>query len=108
MSRSVKVFDYASMLDNPNSLQFPVWQASTRSKLSSVSWNSYIRSYLITSDYEGAIQLWDVASGSTFELNQFEDHEKRVWSIDFSQLDPMQFASASDDSTVRIWNLQQS
>ncbi len=108
VSRSVKVFDYASMLDNPNSLQFPVWQASTRSKLSSVSWNSYIRSYLITSDYEGAIQLWDVASGSTFELNQFEDHEKRVWSIDFSQLDPMQFASASDDSTVRIWNLQQS
>ena len=108
VSRSVKVFDFASMLDNQNALQFPVWQATTRSKLSSVSWNSYIRSHLITSDYEGAIQLWDVASGSSFELNQFEDHEKRVWSVDFSQLDPMQFASASDDATVRIWNLQQS
>lgn len=107
VSRSVKVFDFASMLENPNALQFPVWQSTTRSKLSSVSWNSYIRSHLITSDYEGVIQLWDVASGSTFELNQFEDHEKRVWSIDFSQLDPMQFASASDDATVRIWNLQQ-
>lgn len=107
VSRSVKVFDFTSMLENPNALQFPVWQATTRSKLSSVSWNSYIRSHLITSDYEGVIQLWDVSSGSSFELNQFEDHEKRVWSIDFSQLDPMQFASASDDATVRIWNLQQ-
>jgi WD40 repeat protein len=72
-----------------------------------VSWNSYIKSHLITSDYDGAIQLWDVASGSTMELSQFEDHARRVWSIDFSRLDPLQFASASDDATVRIWNLQQ-
>ena len=107
VSRSVKVFDFESLLDTPESLQFPVWQATTRSKLSSVSWNSYIKSHLITSDYDGAIQLWDVASGSTMELSQFEDHARRVWSIDFSRLDPLQFASASDDATVRIWNLQQ-
>jgi E3 ubiquitin-protein ligase RFWD2 len=108
VSRSVKVFDYASIIDCPESLQFPIWQATTRSKLSSVSWNAYLRSHLITSDYDGAIQLWDVASGLKSELAQFEEHEKRVWSIDFSRLDPMQFASASDDATVKIWSLQQS
>lgn len=108
VSRSVKVFDHASIAENPNSLQFPVWQATTRFKLSSVSWNSYLRSHLITSDYAGAIQLWDVASGMKNELAQFVEHDKRVWSIDFSTLDPMQFASASDDATVRLWSLQQS
>jgi len=107
VSRSVKVFDFSSILESPDSLQFPIWQATTPSKLSSVSWNSYVRSHLITSDYEGAIQLWDVASGQKSEIAQFDDHSKRVWSIDFSRLDPMQFASASDDGTVRIWALQQ-
>ena len=106
VSRSVKVFDHASIVESPDSLQFPVWQATTRFKLSSVSWNSYLRSHLITSDYGGAIQLWDVASGMKSELAQFVEHDKRVWSIDFSTLDPMQFASASDDATVRLWSLQ--
>eukprot|EP00890_Picochlorum_soloecismus_P003133 jgi/Picsp_1/3820/NSC_01332-R1_protein spa1-related 2-like len=105
VSRSVKVFDFSSMTNNPEALQFPVWQATTRSKLSSVSWNSYIRSYLITSDYDGLVQLWDVSTGSSADICQFEEHEKRVWSVDFSRLDPMQFASASDDATVRIWNI---
>lgn len=108
VSRSVKVFDFESMMATPDALQFPVWQATTRAKLSSVSWNSYIRSHLITSDYDGCVQLWDVSSGATNELTQFEEHSKRIWSIDFSRLDPLQFASASDDSTVRLWNLQQS
>mmetsp|Transcript_13113 Transcript_13113/g.37862 ORF Transcript_13113/g.37862 Transcript_13113/m.37862 type:complete len:803 (+) Transcript_13113:1759-4167(+) len=108
VSRSVKVFDHASIVESPDSLQFPVWQATTRFKLSSVSWNSYLRSHLITSDYGGAIQLWDVASGMKNEMACYSEHDKRVWSIDFSTLDPMQFASASDDATVRLWSLSQS
>lgn len=107
VSRSVKVFDFENITSNPEALQFPVWQVTTRSKLSSVSWNAYIRSHLITSDYDGLIQLWDVSTGSKLEVSQFEEHSKRVWSVDFSRLDPMSFASASDDSTVRLWNLNQ-
>ena len=56
VSRSVKVFDYASIVEQgpgEQRLEFPIWQATTRSKLSSVSWNSYLRSHLITSDYDG-------------------------------------------------------
>ena len=107
VSRSVKVFDYTSIVEQgpgEQRLEFPIWQATTRSKLSSVSWNSYLRSHLITSDYDGAIQLWDVSSGMKRELTQFEGHNKRVWSIDWSRADPMQFASASDDATVKVWD----
>lgn len=55
-----------------------------RSKLSSVCWNSYVKSSLICSDYEGVIQLWDVSQHT--ETMTFDEHAKRVWSVDFSQV----------------------
>lgn len=55
-----------------------------RSKLSSVCWNSYVKSNLICSDYEGVIQLWDVSQHT--ETMTFDEHAKRVWSVDFSQV----------------------
>ena len=39
------------------------------------------------------------------QLASFEEHAKRVWSVDFSQTDPMRFLSGSDDGTVRLWSL---
>ena len=41
---------------------------------------------------------------------RFEEHEKRVWSCDFSPTDPTRLASGSDDTKVKIWatNQQQS
>lgn len=96
--------------DNNNKVQYPVWQATTRSKLSSVSWNSYIRSHLITSDYDGLIQLWDVNSTTTtkMEVAAFDEHSRRVWAVDFSKTDPLVFASASDDASVRVWHVNHS
>ena len=91
----------------PTSLHVPIWQATTRSKLSSVSWNSYIRPHLITSDYDGLIQLWDASAGPSAEIAQFEEHSRRVWSIDFSRADPMRFVSGSDDATIRLWTVNQ-
>lgn len=57
-----------------------------RSKLSSVCWNSYVKSNLICSDYEGVVQLWDVSQQT--ETMAFEEHAKRVWSVDFSHVSP--------------------
>lgn len=34
---------------------------------------------------------------------QFEEHAKRVWSVDVSPADPTRLASASDDGTVKLW-----
>ena len=71
---------------------------ATRSKLSSVSWNAYVRSRLVTADYDGLIQLWDVGAGGV-ELQHFDEHARRVWSVDFSKQDPTRFLSGSDDGT---------
>lgn len=38
----------------------PVVEMSTRSKLSCLSWNKYIKSHIASSDYEGIITVWDV------------------------------------------------
>ena len=83
-------------------LHYPALQIPTRSKLSSVSWNAYVKSQLITSDYSGLIQLWDASSGA--EAAQFDEHARRVWSVAFSPTDPMRFLSGSDDATVRLWS----
>jgi len=43
-----------------------------------------VKSNLICSDYEGVVQLWDVSQQA--ETMTFEEHAKRVWSVDFSQV----------------------
>lgn len=105
VSRSVKVFDFAGVVASPTSLHFPVWHASARTKLSSVSWNAYIRPYLITSDYDGLVQLWDASAGPGTEVSRFDGHSRRVWSLDFSKVDPLKFVSGSDDGTVQYWSI---
>jgi E3 ubiquitin-protein ligase RFWD2 len=36
---------------------------------------------------------------------EMEEHEKRVWSVDFSFTDPHNLASGSDDGKVKVWDL---
>ena len=43
-----------------------------------------MKSNLICSDYEGVVQLWDVSQQT--ETMAFEEHAKRVWSVDFSHV----------------------
>eukprot|EP00967_Tisochrysis_lutea_P119532 scaffold195149_cov19-Tisochrysis_lutea.AAC.2 len=38
---------------------------------------------------------------------QFEEHSKRVWSVDYSSIDPTRLVSGSDDGTIKIWTLNQ-
>ncbi|KAK9824007.1 hypothetical protein WJX72_006926 [[Myrmecia] bisecta] len=103
VSRRIKIFEFASVLDSGVDIHYPVLEIPSRSKLSSVCWNSYVKSNLICADYEGMIQLWDVNANS--ESMRFEEHSKRVWSVDFSQTDPTRFLSGSDDGTVRLWSM---
>lgn len=42
------------------------------------------------------MSLWDSNTGQA--IVQLEEHEKRVWSVDFSRTDPTQLASGSDDT----------
>ncbi len=51
------------------------------------------------------VQLWDAHTHT--ELMQFREHAKRVWSVDFSRMDPTRLVSGSDDGTAKIWALNQ-
>jgi WD40 repeat protein len=35
------------------------------------------------------------------------EHERRVWSVDFSSADPTMLASGSDDGSVKLWSINQ-
>ncbi|KAF9581221.1 coatomer subunit alpha, partial [Lunasporangiospora selenospora] len=83
-------------------LHYPVREMLCRSKISCLSWNSYIKSQIASSDYEGIVSLWDSQTG--LNIHNYDEHEKRAWSVDFSRTDPTRLASGSDDSKVKIWS----
>ncbi|XP_042505314.1 protein SPA1-RELATED 2-like [Macadamia integrifolia] len=105
VSKKIKIFEFSALLNDSVDIHYPVIEMSSKSKLSCVCWNSYIKNYLASTDYEGVVQLWDASTGQDF--SQFVDHEKRAWSVDFSQLDPTKLASGSDDCSVKIWNMNE-
>eukprot|EP00898_Chlorokybus_atmophyticus_P008924 jgi/Chlat1/9032/Chrsp94S08300 len=103
--RRIKIFDYKSVVSERVDIHYPVLEMSTRAKLASLCWNSYIKSHVASSDYEGVVQLWDATVGTS--LMELSEHSKRVWSVDFSRVDPTRLASASDDGRVKIWSISQ-
>lgn len=51
------------------------------------------------------LQVWDVTRSQVFM--EMREHERRVWSVDFSLADPTMLASGSDDGSVKLWNINQ-
>lgn len=47
-------------------------------------WNSYMKNVLLAADYEGTLALWDAEAAHCTAT--YEEHAKRVWSADFSQV----------------------
>ncbi|KAG0257273.1 RING finger and WD repeat domain-containing protein 2 [Mortierella polycephala] len=76
-------------------LHYPVREMMCRSKIR----------HIASSDYEGIVSLWDSQTGAN-TLN-YDEHEKRAWSVDFSRTDPTRLASGSDDTKVKIWSTTQ-
>ncbi|KAJ6314239.1 hypothetical protein OIU78_017825 [Salix suchowensis] len=76
-----------------------------QSKLSSICWNRYISSQIASSNFEGVVQVWDVTRSQV--VTEMREHERRVWSIDFSSADPTMLASGSDDGSVKLWSINQ-
>ncbi|XP_024377593.1 protein SPA1-RELATED 4 isoform X1 [Physcomitrium patens] len=103
--KRIKVFECDTILNEHVDIHYPVVEMPCRSKLSSVCWNGYIKSHLASCDYEGVVQLWDANVPRV--LRDYEEHEKRAWSVDFSKADPTKLASGSDDGTVKLWSINQ-
>ena len=95
------MYDYSAVMACPNAeTHTPSQELVTRSKLSCLSWNKYLRTYLASSDYEGVVHVWDIATGQN--VVEYEAHEKRIWSVDFCQSDPTLLMSGSDDGMVKV------
>ncbi|KAK4420366.1 protein SPA1-RELATED 3 [Sesamum alatum] len=105
VNKKIKVFEYNSILNEDRDIHYPVVEMVSRSKLSSICWNGYIKSQMASSNFEGLVQIWDVTRSQTFM--EMKEHERRVWSIDFSVADPTMLASGSDDGSVKLWNINQ-
>ncbi|KAL7242938.1 hypothetical protein ACSBR1_015359 [Camellia fascicularis] len=101
VSRRIKVFEFSSLVNESVDVQFPVVEMSTRSKLSCLSWSKCMKNHIASSDYEGIVTVWDVTTRQS--VMEYEEHEKRAWSVDFSRTEPSMLVSGSDDCKVKIW-----
>jgi E3 ubiquitin-protein ligase RFWD2 len=102
VARKIKIFEYSSIVSGNVSAHYPVREMVCESKISSLSWNSYIKNQIASSDYEGVVTVWDTNVGTP--IVKLDEHEKRVWCVDFSPSEPTRLASGSDDAKVKIWS----
>ncbi|KAK9268525.1 hypothetical protein L1049_000278 [Liquidambar formosana] len=105
INKKIKVFECDTILNEDRDIHYPVVEMASRSKLSSICWNSYIKSQIASSNFEGVVQVWDITRSQV--LMEMREHERRVWSIDFSSADPTMLASGSDDGSVKLWSINQ-
>ncbi|GAY35298.1 hypothetical protein CUMW_015450 [Citrus unshiu] len=88
VSRRIKIFEFSSVVNEPRDVHYPMVEMPTRSKLSCLSWNKYTKNLIASSDYDG------------ISVMEYEEHEKRAWSVDFSCTEPSMLVSGSDDCKV--------
>ncbi len=70
-------------------------------KISCLAWNQFTAQKLYSSDYNGVLVLQDTVTGKSLAF--WAEHEKRIWSLDTSSIDPHRCATGSDDCHVKIW-----
>jgi len=102
VAKKIKIFDYSAVVKDSLGINYPVNEIDCSSKISCLSWNSYYKAMMATSDYEGSVIIWDAFLGK--RLTAFQEHEKRCWSVDFNKIDINLVASGSDDAKVKLWS----
>lgn len=57
VSKKIKIFEFESLLNDNVDIHYPLIEIPSRAKLSCVCWNSYIKNYLASTDYDGVVQV---------------------------------------------------
>jgi E3 ubiquitin-protein ligase RFWD2 len=57
VNKKIKVFEYDMIVNEHRDIHYPVVEMSNRSKLSCICWNSYMKSHIASSDFEGIVQV---------------------------------------------------
>eukprot|EP00963_Diacronema_lutheri_P002014 scaffold131_cov335-Pavlova_lutheri.AAC.1 len=104
VSKQITVYSFSSLLDCSEQ-SAPTTQMMAGSKLSCLTWNHQTIQHLASSAYAGVVSIWDADTGQS--VMEFEEHQKRVWSVDFSKPDPNLLVSGGDDGRIKLWSTRQ-
>ena len=102
VTKRIKVYDYDVILKDMVDIHYPCIEMVCGSKISCISWNTFHKSTLASSDYDCSVIVWDANTAQ--RVKTFQEHEKRCWSVDFNSVDTKLLASGSDDSRVKLWS----
>jgi len=102
VSKRIQFYNLGDVL---NGSQHARDEITASSKISCLSYNKFVNEHIAASDYEGVVSIWDVERKSV--VIEFEEHEKRIWTVDYCKSDPRLLVSGSDDGLVKIWNTDQ-
>ncbi|KAH1103729.1 hypothetical protein GYH30_037578 [Glycine max] len=62
VNKKIKVFECDSIINEDRDIHYPVVEMASRSKLSSICWNTYIKSQIASSNFEGVVQVSQLPS----------------------------------------------
>jgi hypothetical protein len=60
VNKKIQIFECSVILNEERDIHYPVVEMSNRSKLSCVCWNSYMKSQIASSDFEGVVQVKEI------------------------------------------------
>lgn len=58
VSKKIKIFEFDPLSNDSVDIHYPVVEMSTKSKLSCICWNHYMKNYIASTDYDGVVQVF--------------------------------------------------
>lgn len=55
--KKIKIFEFQALLNDSVDIHYPVVEMANKSKLSCICWNSYIKNYIASTDYDGIVKV---------------------------------------------------